>query len=202
MNPQVKVRPDDTRARIVEAAEALFRRLGYAKTAVADIAAELHMSPANIYRFFPSKQAIVDAICQRCLAEVEEQAWATARAKAPAAGRLERLVLDILKYHKENLLTETHVHDMVLVAMENSWAAIRTHKETMRTIVEVILRDGIAAGEFEAVDPRQVSEQFMRATVSFCHPVLVAQCLQDGEDLEASASATVRFLVRALTPRN
>src|SRR5580693_2276526 len=99
MNPQIKERPDDTRARIVEAAEALFRRLGYAKTAVADIAAELHMSPANVYRFFPSKNAIVEAICQRCLSEVEEQAWATARAKAPAAGRLERLVLDTLKYH-------------------------------------------------------------------------------------------------------
>jgi AcrR family transcriptional regulator len=202
MNPQVKVKPDDTRARIVEAADALFRRLGYAKTAVADIAAELGMSPANVYRFFPSKNAIVEAICQRCLSEVEEQAWAIARAKAPAAEKLERLVLDILKYHKENLLTETRVHDIVLVAMENSWAAIRAHKETLRTIVEVILRDGVAAGEFETMDPRQVSEQFMRATVSFCHPVVIAQCLQEGEDLEASARGTVRFLVRAITPRN
>jgi AcrR family transcriptional regulator len=202
MNPQVKVRPDDTRARIVDAAEALFRRLGYAKTAVADIAAELHMSPANVYRFFPSKQAIVEAICQRCLAEVEEQAWAIARAKVPAADRLERLVLDILKYHKENLLTETRVHDMVLVAMENSWAAIQAHKEVVRTIVEVIVRDGIAVGEFEIIDPRQVSEQFMRATVSFCHPVLIGQCLQDGEDIEAAARTAVRFLLRAITPRN
>ena len=202
MNPQVKVKPDDTRASIVEAAEALFRRLGYAKTAVADIASSLGMSPANVYRFFPSKNAIVEAICQRCLSEVEEQAWAIARSKAPAADKLERMILDILKYHKENLLTETRVHDIVLVAMENSWAAIRAHKETMRTIVEVILRDGVAAGEFEAVDPRQVSEQFMRATLCFCHPVLVAQGLQDGEDLEAAARGTVRFLVRAITPRN
>jgi AcrR family transcriptional regulator len=202
MNPQVKVKPDDTRARIVEAADALFRRLGYAKTAVADIAADLGMSPANVYRFFPSKNAIVEAICQRCLAEVEEQAWAIARAKAPAAEKLERLVLDILKYHKENLVTETRVHDIVLVAMENSWAAIRAHKETLRTIVEVILRDGVATGEFETMDPRQVSEQFMRATVSFCHPVVIAQCLQEGEDIEASARGTVRFLVRAITPRN
>ena len=201
MNPQVKVKPDDTRARIVEAADALFRRLGYAKTAVADIAADLGMSPANVYRFFPSKNAIVEAICQRCLAEVEEQAWAIARAKGPAADRLERLVVDILKYHKENLLTETRVNDIVLVAIENSWAAIRAHKETMRTVVEVILRDGIATGELETIDPRQVSEEFMRATVSFCHPVLVAQGLQDGEDLEASARGAVRFLLRAITPR-
>ncbi len=41
MNPQVKLRPDDTRARIMETADALFRRMGFAKTAVADIAAEL-----------------------------------------------------------------------------------------------------------------------------------------------------------------
>lgn len=201
MNPQVKVKPDDTRARIVEAAEALFLRLGYAKTAVADIASELKMSPANVYRFFPSKNAIVEAICQRCLAEVEEQAWALARAKGPAADRLERLTLGILQYHKENLLTETRVHDIVLVAIENNWDAIRTHKETMRTIVEVILRDGISTGEFEAIDPREVSEQFMHATVSFCHPVIVSEHLRGGEDIEAEARSAVRFIVRAITPR-
>ena len=84
MNPQVKTKPEDTKARIVEAAEALFRQIGFAKTTVADIAAELAMSPANVYRFFPSKDAIVEAICRRCLAEVEEQAWQIARSKAPA----------------------------------------------------------------------------------------------------------------------
>ena len=75
MNPQVKLRPDDTRARIMETADALFRRIGFAKTAVADIAAELGMSPANVYRFFPSKNAIVEAICKHCLSDVEEKAW-------------------------------------------------------------------------------------------------------------------------------
>ena len=118
MRPQARTKLDDTRARIVETAEALFRRLGFAKTAVADIAAELHMSPANVYRFFPSKIAIVQAMCQRCLSEVEERAWAIARSKAPASQRLERLVLEILAYHKENLLTEQRVNDIVLIALE------------------------------------------------------------------------------------
>jgi len=73
MNPLVKTKPEDTRARIMAAAEGLFRRLGFAKTAVADIAGELGMSPANVYRFFPSKNAIVEAICQRCLSELDEK---------------------------------------------------------------------------------------------------------------------------------
>ena len=43
------------RSRIEETAERLFRNMGYQKTAVADIARELGMSPANVYRFYPSK---------------------------------------------------------------------------------------------------------------------------------------------------
>ena len=106
MSTQVKTRADDTRVRIMDAAEALFRRLGFGKTAVADIAAELRMSPANVYRFFSSKNAIVEAICQRCLGELEEKAWAAARSRGSAAERIERLVLPTLAYHKENHLTD------------------------------------------------------------------------------------------------
>jgi AcrR family transcriptional regulator len=201
MNPQLKTKSEDTRGRIIEAADALFRRLGFAKTAVADIAAELGMSPANVYRFFPSKNAIVEAICQRCLAEVETQAWAVARSKIPAAPRLERLILDILSYHKENLLTEQRVHDIVLVAIEHSWDTIRAHKEVLREVVERILRDGIEAGDFEAVDPRETADLILRSLVVFTHPVLVGQCLRDGHDLEAEARASVRFLLRAIRSR-
>jgi AcrR family transcriptional regulator len=207
MNAQVsaqgKTKPDDTRARIIETAEALFRRLGFAKTAVADIAAELGMSPANVYRFFPSKNAIVEAICQRCLGELDTRAWAVARSRAPAAARMERLFLEIFNYHKDNLITEKRVHDIVLVAMENNWDAIEAHSEAMRTVVEVILRDGIEAGEFEADDPRATSELIKRAMVAFCHPLMLAEYLRecDEAEIENDARQSIRFLLRAITPR-
>jgi AcrR family transcriptional regulator len=201
MNPPVRSKADDTRARIMDTAEALFRRLGYAKTAVADIAAELGMSPANVYRFFPSKNAIVEAICQRFLADVEGKAWAVARAKGPAGQRIERLILEILRYHKENVLTEQRVNDMVLAAIELSWDAIRAHKDVMRTVVEVILRDGIEAGEFESVEPRETAELILRCMLPFTHPMVVGQCIEEGQDLETQARASVRFVLRAITPR-
>jgi AcrR family transcriptional regulator len=201
MSAQARARPDDTRARIMDTADALFRRLGFAKTAVADIAAELGMSPANVYRFFPSKIAIVEAICQRCLGELEAKAWAVARVRGSAGARLERLFLDILAYHKENLLTEQQVNDIVLVAIEQNWVAIRAHKELMRTVIELILRDGIEAGEIEPVDPAETSRLLLRSLVHFCNPVLVAQGLREQEDLEAEARNSVRFLLRAITSR-
>lgn len=197
-----KARVDDTRARIIDTADALFRRLGYAKTAVADIAAELDMSPANVYRFFSSKAAIVEAICKRCLAELDEKMWAVARSRDRAASRLERLFLEIHAYHKENLLTDQRVNDIVVVAMEQNWEAIQAHKETVRTVIEVILRDGIEAKEFEPLDPKETSKTIMRALVVFCHPMLLAENLQHGHDVENDLSKTVAFVLRALTPRS
>jgi len=201
VNRQLRTKSDDTRARIMETAEALFRRLGFAKTAVADIAAELGMSPANIYRFFSSKDAIVEAICRRCLSEVDEKAWAVARSKAPAAERLELLILEILDYHKENFVTEKRVNELVVAAIEDNWDAIRAHKDVLRNVTELILRDGIAAGEFEALDPHRTADLFLRSVIAFTHPLVVGQCLEDGQDLETEARATVQFLLRAISPR-
>jgi len=200
MNAQVKIKPDDTRARIVETADVLFRRLGYAKTTVADIAAELGMSPANIYRFFSSKNAIVEAICQRCLADLDSKAWEVARSRGTAADRITRLFVEIFRYHKENLITEKRVHDIVLVAMENNWPAIEAHTEMIRKVIEVILRDGIANGEFEAVDPHDTSVLIKRSMVAFCHPLMVAECLGEGGG-DAQVRESARFLLRTITPR-
>ena len=72
----------DTRERILVVAERLFRQLGYQKTTVADIAKELRMSPANVYRFFDSKKSIHESVARALMGEVE-----TALASRPAVGR-------------------------------------------------------------------------------------------------------------------
>ncbi|MEH2503295.1 AcrR family transcriptional regulator [Bradyrhizobium sp. AZCC 1578] len=71
--------PHEARARILEVAEEHFRLIGYHKTSMADIASELGMSPANVYRFFPSRDAINESICGRVLNEVADIAFAIAR---------------------------------------------------------------------------------------------------------------------------
>jgi AcrR family transcriptional regulator len=195
---QAKATPEDTRGRIAETAEALFRRIGFAKTTVADIAAELGMSPANVYRFFPSKDAIVEAICRRFLRELEDESWTIARSRGSAASRLERLVLGILAYNKRNLLSEQRVHDVVLAAIENSWSTIAAHKESERAVAEFIIRDGVEAGEFAVDDPAESARLFLRSMVAFIHPVLIAHCIADEPDAEAAARAQIRFLLRAI----
>ena len=81
----------DTRERILVVAERLFRQLGYQKTTVADIAKELRMSPANVYRFFDSKKSIHEGVCRVLMGEVEEAGQAIMAKPGSAAGKLRKL---------------------------------------------------------------------------------------------------------------
>src|SRR5690606_36919854 len=93
-----EVTPDSARQenieRILEAAERLFRHYGYSKTTVADIARDLGMSPANVYRFFASKEQIHQAIAGRMLAASLELNRSIAALPLPAAERLRRCILE------------------------------------------------------------------------------------------------------------
>ncbi|SFJ44956.1 helix-turn-helix domain-containing protein [Bradyrhizobium sp. Gha] len=70
MREQIDDRARRARRTIIQAAADLYREIGHNKTTVADIARRLSMSSANIYRFFPSKRAIEEAVVERMLDEI------------------------------------------------------------------------------------------------------------------------------------
>jgi AcrR family transcriptional regulator len=95
-HPQDNQRQESV-TRILDVAERLFRHYGYAKTNVADIARELGMSPANIYRFFASKVEIHQAICGRML---DASVNMTRQIFAQKIGAAERLRQWLLEQHR------------------------------------------------------------------------------------------------------
>src|SRR6476661_522095 len=60
----------DRRGEILVAAQRCFVRAGFHGASMQDICAEAGMSPGNLYRYFPSKEAIIAAIAERDRAEV------------------------------------------------------------------------------------------------------------------------------------
>jgi AcrR family transcriptional regulator len=55
----------DRRAEILDAAERCFARSGFHQASMQDICAEAGMSPGNLYRYFPSKEALIAGISER-----------------------------------------------------------------------------------------------------------------------------------------
>src|ERR1700731_1036007 len=91
----------DTRERILVVAERLFRQLGYQKTTVADIAKELRMSQANVYRFFFSKKAIHEGVARPLMGGVEDATEVITSKRGSVESRLREFTTPIHRINGE-----------------------------------------------------------------------------------------------------
>jgi AcrR family transcriptional regulator len=189
---------DEARARILEAAEELFRCVGYHRTSVADIAAGLGMSPANIYRFFPSRDAIDEAICGRVVNEVADIAHAIARTNAPATAKLDRLLTAVHHHAKMMPVNARPMHALIVAATQQNWPIINAHNERMLAIFEAIIREGVEAVEFEVDDTAQAARAVRSAFTAFLHPILIEHFVQHCEESDVGLRDQIRFILKAL----
>ena len=200
MSIRPRYEPDEARERILNAAESLFRRMGYSKTTVADIAGSLSMSAANVYRFFPSKGAINDALCRRMLAELHVLADGVADSPGKPSRRLEELIVAVHSHNKARLTHEQAVHEMVAVAMEENWQAIEEHIAFMKALFARLIAEGMKAGEFVAGEPEVLADLLGLGCCGVFHPAMIADCSE--EDSEKKVRGLARLLVRGLQVTN
>ena len=188
----------DTRERILVVAERLFRQIGYQKTTVADIAKELRMSPANVYRFFDSKKAIHEGVARGLMGEVEVEAQRIAVAPGPAAVRLRELMTTIHRMNSERYVGDSKLHEMVEIAMEESWEVCVAHMEQVTQTIGSVIAQGVATGEFEAPDLPLAAMCACTAMMRFFHPQMIAQCAtKPGPSIDQM----IDFVIAGLSPR-
>ena len=189
----------DTRERILVVAERLFREIGYQKTTVADIAKLLRMSPANVYRFFDSKKAINEGVARQLMGGVEEAAHRIAAGHEPAAQRLRELLTSIHRMNCERYVGDSKLHEMVAIAMEESWDVCVAHMERITGTIGEVIADGAANGEFHAPDVPLAAMCACSAMMRFFHPQMIAQCAdKPGPTLDQM----IDFILAGLAPRS
>ncbi len=169
-------RENDQRARIVETAEKLFREIGFQKTTVADIARELRMSPANVYRFFASKAEINGAVAQHLLTAIIATSTAIVEGKGSAGERLRALIRNNERMNAERFIGERKLHEMVQVALDEDWPIVDEYVAAMRMLMARLVADGVASGEFAPIDPAEGAALVQAATICYCHPRLMVEC--------------------------
>ena len=98
----------DRRDEILAAAQRCFVRSGFHGASMQDICAEAGMSPGNLYRYFPSKEALIAGIAERDRAEV---------AQAFASADLSHGLLNVLEGMVQHYFAE-HPRERVLLCTE------------------------------------------------------------------------------------
>jgi AcrR family transcriptional regulator len=186
------------RERILAVAAGLFREIGYQKTTVADIARLLRMSPANVYRFFDSKKSIHKGVARGLMSEVEDAAQAIAARCVPAASKLRELMTAIHRMNSERYVGDSKLHEMVEVAMEESWDVCVSHMQRVTETIGAVIAEGAASGEFEVHDVPQAAMCACTAMTRFFHPQMIAQCASKPGP---SIDQMIDFVLAGLMPR-
>ena len=183
--------------RILDAAEAALRRYGVEKTNVVDIARALDMSHGNIYRYFPSKQALINAVAIRWLNAVTSPLKAIADdASRPASERLAAWfdtlrIIKRRKVHDDPELFRVH-HEVAMQSPE----AVEEHVDNLVGQIEGIIVEGVVAGEFaRGLDTPVAAQAFLHATLPFHHPTML---MREPRLTDANAQAVLALLVAGL----
>jgi AcrR family transcriptional regulator len=192
---EAPTRESDHRCKIIATAERLFREIGFQKTTVADIARELHMSSANVYRFFSAKSEINAAVAQQLVGEVESAAERIANGPGSAAERLRAFIVTNEKMNAERYVGDRKIHDMVEAAQQENWPIISQHIDRMDALLEQVIASGMESGEFRKGDARIAARLVHVACIRYCHPRLMVEC---ADRPEPSSEQMVDFCLAAL----
>jgi AcrR family transcriptional regulator len=157
------------RQQIVQAAIRLHRQIGFKKTTVADIARGASMSPANVYRFFASKQAIEEAVVADQLDHVSTVATRAARSGS-ALERLTATLRAISRLHEHRQENDSKQHELVAAAVGENWAVTLSYADRIQGLVRAIIADGQASGELGPGSPMAMTCCLLEAMDGYFNP--------------------------------
>ena len=191
--------PETNEARLVDIARAHVRKFGHARTTVVGVAADAGMTHANVYRYFPSKSALLDEVVASGLRPLEARLRDAADGADPAHDKLERMLIAIHRDYRAKLDDDPVVFDLLIEALAKNRPSARKHRARVQSEIQRVLEEGVASGAFSMTDRRRAMSLIFDAAHRFIHPV----ALRLDRDAPAGAIATrfeavLAMMLRAL----
>ena len=166
MNEVVVLTPE----RILEATEEVLRRYGLAKATVVDVARALYVSHGSVYRHFPSKASLRQAVAKRWLDRANAPLQKIAESTGPAPARLDKWLRTMIDIKYKKVTEDPEMFATYLTLAQEACEAVRAHKERLVDQVAHIISDGVKQGAFQVADAKTTARAVFDATTRYHHP--------------------------------
>lgn len=190
---------ETTDARLLSIAREHVRLYGAKRTTLVSIAQEAGMTHANVYRYFPSKKALVEAVTVDWLRGVERLLAEVAEAPDPADDKLERLLLALARAQRDLLEAEPNLFALYAQIPEEPRSIMRRHRARVRTLIERVVEEGIGSGAFAVKSHDRAGSLVLDAVFRFVQPAAVAlERDTPRRSLESRLAVVVATILRGL----
>ncbi|SFC47773.1 TetR family transcriptional regulator [Streptomyces aidingensis] len=178
-----------TPARILEATEDVLRRFGPAKATVVDVARALGVTHGSVYRHFPSKTALREAVTERWLDQETGTLDAIAGEPGPADERLSRWLETLFAFKRRKAGRDPELFATYLVLAGEASETVERHIATLVAQLARVLADGRDAGAFSLPDEDPVvsARAVFHASARFHDPAYAAHWSAPGADADFAA---------------
>lgn len=173
-----------TPEQIVTAAEEVLRRFGPAKTTVVDVARQLGVSHGSVYRHFPSKAALRDAVAETWLARIMAPLTTIVEDGAPATQRLRDWLRTLADTKRALLRSDPELFDTYYRLATETEGVGAAHERHLAEHLSAIIAAGVHDGEFTVDDPERSGWTILRASARFHHPTHATEWDRPGFDTE------------------
>jgi AcrR family transcriptional regulator len=192
MNENVVLTPE----RILEVTEDVLRRFGLAKATVVDVARALDVSHGSVYRHFPSKASLREAVAKRWLDRVNAPLQKIAEGSGPAPARLERWLRAMIEIKHKKVCDDPEMFRTYLTLAQEACKVVKAHKDGLIDQLAHILSDGVKQGVFQVADVKGSARAVFEATSRFHHPAHAEEW--SDPQLAARIDAVLALLLRGL----
>ncbi|WP_119303069.1 TetR family transcriptional regulator [Dongia deserti] len=159
-----------TREKILEAAEEVLRRFGPSKATVVDVARALGVSHGSVYRHFPSKAALRDAVLERWLHRITEPLEEIVRGRQPAPERLRLWLEQLMAVKRRRALNEPELFATYISLAGDAREVTKAHVDALIDQATRIIADGVKSGTIMAKDAGVAARSVFDATARFHNP--------------------------------
>lgn len=191
----------DIRAQIVEAAHSRFSHYGYGKTTMAEIAKDVSMSAANLYRYFKNKQEIIAECASKCMCErVDRLRIAIRQPGMSAIEQLKTYVLTDLQISHEMAENDEKICELVNTITLERPDLVYKKIEAENTLIAEIISRGNETGEFDIDDISATAQTIHMSLIVFNVPIFMS--LYSHEQFKEKAISIVELIIHGLSKRN
>jgi AcrR family transcriptional regulator len=166
MNETVVLTPE----RILEVTEDVLRRFGLTKATVVDVARALDVSHGSVYRHFPSKASLRQAVAKRWLDRVNAPLQEVVESSGPAPAKLDRWLRTMISIKHKKVCEDPEMFATYLTLAQEACQVVKAHKDGLVDQIAQILSEGVEQGLFEVADLKTSARALFDATSRFHHP--------------------------------
>jgi len=185
---------------ILNVAEKRLLRFGFHKTTMAEIADDAGMSAANLYRYFGSKNDIIEECASRSLDRRLDRLRLVAQdPKSTPSEKLAKYALELVEDSHALVTEDSMVGELIDTITRERPNLLHTKNSIHCGLIASILRAGVESGEYNVGDIDETARHIHAAFTLFDLPIFVG--LYERSEFDQRATGITTLIVNGLSAK-